>query len=110
VNEIGLLYKNTAYQMECLKGSKIYYTANKDVLTSYLCMYCEQKGISITKSEFPKFGALALLFAFLLQQIKTTARNFAIIYSFYVMTSKREQQKKSRTAADIDTSPILKWK
>jgi hypothetical protein len=74
--------------MECLKESTKYFTANKDVLTSYLCMYCEQKGISITKSEFLKFGALALLFAFLLQQIKTTALNFAIICGFYVMTNK----------------------
>lgn len=55
------------------EGNKIYYTANKDVLTSYLCMYCGKEGISITKSEFPMFEALALLFAFLLQQIKTTA-------------------------------------
>jgi hypothetical protein len=51
-------------------------------------MNCEQKGLSITKSEFPKFGALALLFAFLLQQIKREALNFAIIYGFYVMTTK----------------------
>lgn len=87
MNELGLLYKNAAYQMECLKQSTKYYTANKDVLTSY-CMYCEQKGIGITKSEFLKFGALALLFSFLLQQIETTALNFAILYGFYVMTSK----------------------
>ena len=91
MNELGHLYKNTTYQMECLKGSKKYYTVNKDVLTCYLCMYCEQKGISITKSQFSKFEALALLFAFLLQQIKTTALNFAIIYGFYVMTSIGEQ-------------------
>jgi hypothetical protein len=51
-------------------------------------MYCEQKGISITKSEFLKFGALALLFAFLLQQMKTTVLNFAVIFVFYVVTSK----------------------
>jgi hypothetical protein len=50
------------------------------------------------------------LFAFLLQQIKTTALNFAIICGFYVMTNKWEQQKKSSVAADIDTSPIWKWK
>jgi len=43
------------------------------------------------KSQFSKFGALALLFAFLLQQIKTTALNFAIIYGFYVMTSIGEE-------------------
>jgi len=96
--------------MESLKWSKKYYTAKKDLLTSYLYMYCEQKGISITKSEFLKFGALALLFAFLLQQIKTTALNFAIIYVFYVMTSKWGQQKKSSAAADIDTSSVLKRK
>jgi len=54
-------------------------------------MYCEQKGITITKAQFPKFGVLALLFAFLLQQIKTAALNFAIIYGFYVITSTGEQ-------------------